>query len=197
MFRSVEGAEEDSTAAAQELRARECTERDVVFGITAGGTTPFVHGAIALAREVGALSVFFACVPFEQATDQADISIRVLTGPEVLQGSTRLKAGTATKLALNSISTLVMTQLGKVHDNRMVDVNTAGNVKLLDRGIRLVQDLAEVDRATAEQGLEAAKGNAKLAILMLRGQLSHSAAQERLERSRGHLRLALEDNETQ
>ena len=191
MFRSVEGAEDDEQAAGVELARRECGADDVVFGITAGGTTPFVHGAIRHGREAGALTVFFACVSVEQVPDDAQLSIRVLTGPEVLQGSTRLKAGTATKLVLNSITTLVMAKLGKVHDNRMVDLNTSGNVKLLDRGIRLVQDLADVDRDIAVKALHNAGGHAKLAILMLHTGLPRLAAESALEHTSGSLRQAL------
>ncbi len=191
MFRSVEGAEDDAAAGAAEMVARAVGARDVVFGITAGGTTPYVHGALQQAREVGAACVFFACVPFDQAPDQADVSIRVVTGPEALQGSTRMKAGTATKLVLNSISTLVMAKLGKVYDNRMVDVNTTGNVKLLDRGIRLVMDLGEVARAEAEQALDTSKGSVKLAVLSLRSGLNFQEASELLAACKGNLRQAM------
>ena len=90
MFRSVEGAEDDDQAGADELRARGLEAADVVFGITAGGTTPFVHGAVRYGQELGAATVFLACVPFDEAPDEADVSIRLDTGPEVLQGSTRM-----------------------------------------------------------------------------------------------------------
>jgi len=191
MFRSLEGAEDDPRAAGAELRGRECGAGDVVFGISAGGTTAYVHGALATGRELGALTIFLACVPSDQAPDRADLSIRVVTGPEVLQGSTRLKAGTATKLVLNSISTLVMAKLGKIFDNRMVDLCTAGNAKLLDRGLRLVVDLAGVDRARAREALDAASGRVKVAVLLLRRGLSPAAAEAELARRGGHLRQAL------
>lgn len=191
MFRAVEGAEDSAEDAARELAARGLGEHDVVLGITAGGTTPFVHGAIAAARAAGAASVFFACVPRDEAPDDADVSIRVVTGPEVLRGSTRLKAGTATKVVLNQISTLAMSRLGKVHDNLMVDVNTGGNVKLLDRGIRLVAELCGLERAPARAALEAAGGQVKLAVVMSRLGLDAAAARARLEEAGGHLRRAL------
>ena len=190
MFRSVEGAEDDAAAAGRELDARGFNKDDVVFAISAGGTTPFARGAIEHARGLGVATVFFACVPFDSVPDPADISIRVLTGPEVLQGSTRMKAGSATKLVLNSISTLVMAKLGKVYDNRMVDVNTAGNVKLLDRGIRLVADLASIGRADAEEALSEAGGSVKLAVVMRRCDLSPEQAANRLARAHGSLRDA-------
>jgi N-acetylmuramic acid 6-phosphate etherase len=195
MFESLEGAEDSDSEAAQELRARNLEAKDVVFGITAGGTTPFVHGALAFACEVEAGSVMLACVPFDQAPDQADVSIRLATGPEILQGSTRLKAGTATKLVLNSISTLVMVQLGKVFGNRMVDVNTSGNIKLQDRGIRLVQELCELDRTQAEECLAAAGGEVKLALLMHKLGLGREEARALIKGHAGHLRRALKQKQ--
>jgi len=195
MFRAVEGAEDSAETAAKELAARELAAGDVVFGITAGGTTPYVHGAIAAAQAAGAATVFFACVPFEDAPDAADVSIRVVTGPEVLQGSTRLKAGTATKLVLNQISTLAMTRLGKVFDNCMVDVNTAGNVKLLDRGIRLVAQLCSLERDAARAALEAADGHVKLAVCMQLLGLGAETARARLDAVGGHLRRVLEGDD--
>jgi N-acetylmuramic acid 6-phosphate etherase len=191
MFEAVEGAEDSASDGAADLTACGLTAGDVVLGITAGGTTPYVHGGLAAAREVGASTVFLACVPRSEAADSADVSIRLETGPEVLQGSTRLKAGTATKMALNTISTLVMTRLGKVYENRMVDVNTGGNAKLWDRGLRLVGELALVDHERAAEWLEAAEGSVKVAVLMARRGLSRDDALALLERCGDSLRLAL------
>ena len=191
-LRSVEGAEDDPEAAGVELAARGLCDRDVVFGIAAGGTTPFVHGAIEAARGVGAGSIFFACVPAERVPDRADLSIRVVTGPEVLAGSTRLKAGTATKLVLNAVSTLVMARLGKVHQNRMVDVNTRSNAKLVERGRDLVAELAGCDGDEAAELLEAAGGQVKLAVVMGALGLDAGQAAGRLEASGGYLDRALE-----
>jgi len=192
MFRSSEGAEDDAEEAPRELARLELVERDVVFGISAGGTTPYVQGALAYADEVGAGTVFLACVPFEQAPDAAQVSIRVPTGPEVLQGSTRLKAGTATKQVLNSVSTLVMLRLGKVWRNRMVDVDTSGNVKLLDRGLRLLEECCGLEREAARELLEAAGGQVKTAVLMQAAGLGREEATRRLEACGGHLGRALE-----
>lgn len=192
MWRAVEGAEDSSDGARAELFARGLGSNDVVFAIAAGGTTPFAHGAIAAGRERGAATIFLACVPRERARDDADVSIRVVTGPEVLAGSTRLKAGTATKLVLNTISTLAMAGLGKIHGNRMVDVNTRGNAKLWQRGITLVAELAHVDRARAEELLHAADGQVKFAIVMGVKNESRDAARARLERAHGVLRRALD-----
>ena len=191
MFQSIEGAEDDAPAGVEALRSRGLGAKDVVVGITAGGTTPFVLGALRHARELGAATIFLACVPFDQAPDDADVSIRLDTGPEVLQGSTRMKAGTATKMALNSISTLVMVGLGKVHGNRMVDVNTRANSKLRDRGLHLVADLCGIDRASAAEWLDRAEGSVKLAVVMHRKNLDLEGARTLLEEHDGFLRRAL------
>jgi len=191
---AVEGAEDDVEAARAELAARELSERDVVFGIAAGGTTPFVHAALDFARERGAGTVFLACVPFEQAPDRAAVSIRVLTGPEVLTGSTRLKAGTATKLVLNAVTTIAMARLGKVHENLMVDVNVRGNAKLAERGARIVSTLTGLAPAQAAALLERAGGRAKVAVVMHARALDRSAAEERLRACGGFLRAALADS---
>ncbi|MBK7878146.1 MAG: N-acetylmuramic acid 6-phosphate etherase [Planctomycetes bacterium] len=188
---AVEGAEDDRAAGARAMTERAIGALDVVFGIAAGGTTPFVHGALAEAKARGAATVFLACVPREQAPGEADVSIRVVTGPEVVAGSTRMKAGTATKLVLNTVSTLVMVRLGKVHKNLMVDVNTRGNAKLWQRGIGLVARIAAVDRARAEELLDAADGEVKTAIVMARHACDAGAARGRLAAARGVLRAAL------
>ena len=158
--------------------------------IAAGGSTPYVHGAVAHAKSRGAATVFLACVPTEQAADEADVSIRLLTGPEPIVGSTRMKAGTATKLALNRFSTLLMIRLGKVHGNRMVDVRALANAKLIDRGTRLVAELTGLDREAAYAALIAADGRVPIAVLMTERALSAELACELLERT-GSLRAAL------
>jgi N-acetylmuramic acid 6-phosphate etherase len=188
LLHAIEGAEDDAAAAAVELASHTLCEKDVVFGITAGGTTPYVHGALAFARQRGAATIFFACVPPEQAPDAADVSIRVLVGPEVLAGSTRLKAGTATKLVLNAVSTLVMTKLGKVHGNLMVDVQTRANQKLVDRGARIVAELTGLGYEQAKQLLFVADGEAKTAIAMHKLKCDAPAARKRLAEVRGRLR---------
>ncbi|MCC7012027.1 MAG: N-acetylmuramic acid 6-phosphate etherase [Planctomycetes bacterium] len=189
---AVEGAEDDASAAARELVARALGANDIVFGISAGGTTPFVHGAIECARERGAASVFLACVPWKQAPDRADVSIRVVTGPEVLTGSTRLKAGTATKLVLNTVTTVALAQLGKVYDNLMVDVDTSKNAKLVDRGARIVSALTGVDRDDALELLRAASGQVKVAVVMRSCGCSAERALALLSSAGGSLRATLE-----
>lgn len=191
LVRSVEGAEDARDAGAAEVGAREVGAADVVFGIAAGGTTPFVHGALDAARARGAATIFLACVSAAEAPDAADVSIRVVTGPEVLAGSTRMKAGTATKLVLNTVTTLAMTRLGKVHGNLMVDVATGGNAKLRARGTRLVAELCAVDAARAEELLRAADGRVKLAVVMGRLGLAPKAARARLAACGDDLRRAL------
>lgn len=164
--RPVEGAEDDDAAAAQIIDERRVADHDVVIGIASGGTTPFVHAALIRAKQRGAATVFIACVPADQVPDDTDVSIRVLTGPEIVTGSTRLKAGTATKMVLNMITTLSMVQLGKVHGNLMVDVDTRTNVKLVDRAIRIIGMETGLDRNDASALLQAAGGRAKVAIVM-------------------------------
>lgn len=189
---AVEGAEDDVEAARRALDSHELGPADVVFGIAAGGTTAFVHAALGHARACEAGTIFFACVPPEQAPDEADISIRVLTGPEVLTGSTRLKAGTATKLVLNTVTTLAFARLGKVHGNLMVDVETAGNAKLRDRGARLVSELCDLDHERAAALLDSAGGRVKVAVVMHVRGLERGAAEVTLERVGGVLRSVLE-----
>lgn len=191
---AVEGAEDDRQQGARDLVDRGVSALDCVLGISAGGTTPYVHGALGAARAAGAATALLASVPRSEVEDDYDVSVRLLVGPEVLQGSTRLKAGTATKLALNTLSTLVMVRLGKTYGNRMVDVDTRANVKLVDRGARLVQELGEVSRERALALLDAADGKVKVAVVMARRGLDAGAARARLERAGGYLRRALEED---
>lgn len=189
--RSIEGAEDDAAAGAAELDRRGLRAGDVVFGIAAGGTTPFVHGALRHARSLGAATVLLACVPAAQAPDEAEVSIRVLTGPEVLTGSTRLKAGLATKMVLNMVSTLAMVQLGKVWGNLMVDVNALGCAKLTDRAIRTVAAAASLSRGDAEALLKRADWHVKSAIVMQRLSIGAAEARARLEDCGGSVRRVL------
>ena len=144
LLRSSEGLEDLFDAGRDDLVSRGFNAADALVGIAAGGTTPYVHGGLSHASSIGALSIAMACVPAEQVPMPCDIDIRLLTGPELLTGSTRLKAGTATKMALNILSTGVMVRLGKVYGNRMVDVAVT-NSKLEDRALRILADLAGVD----------------------------------------------------
>ncbi|MEC4818627.1 MAG: N-acetylmuramic acid 6-phosphate etherase [Scytonema sp. PMC 1069.18] len=190
LVRSSEDLEDCAQDGEGAIAQRQVTQLDVVVGITAGGTTPFVHGAMGAARQRGALTIFMACVPTEQVTCDADIDIRLLTGPEVLAGSTRLKAGTATKLALNILSTGVMVNLGKVYGNRMVDVAVT-NHKLRDRALRIIQDLTGLNRETAGFLLERSGKRVKLALLMHRTGLEPQEGEKLLLEHQGNLRAAV------
>ena len=190
LLRSSEGLEDLFDAGRSDLEARGFGSGDALVGIAAGGTTPYVHGGLAHARSLGALAIAMACVPAEQVPMPCDIDIRLISGPEVLTGSTRLKAGTATKMALNILSTGVMVRLGKVYGNRMVDVAVT-NSKLEDRALRILSDLANVNREQGRALLAASAGSVKLALVMARRSLNSEQAAEVLERSGGNLRQAL------
>jgi N-acetylmuramic acid 6-phosphate etherase len=194
LVRSSEGLEdlrEDGEAA---IAQREVNNLDVVVGISAGGTTPYVHGALSAAKQRGAVTISISCVPTEQVKIEADVDIRLLTGAEVLAGSTRLKAGTVTKMALNIISTGVMVRLGKVYGNRMVDVAVTNN-KLHDRALRILGDLTDLSREEAQDLLESSGKKVKLALLMHWTGLDVTNAEQLLQKYQGNLRKALELNE--
>lgn len=166
LLRSSEGLEDLRDAGRADLVSRDFAPADCLVGIAAGGTTPYVLGGLEHACTIGALAIAMSCVPRDQAPMPCDIEIRLLTGPELLTGSTRLKAGTATKMALNILSTGVMVRLGKVYGNRMVDVAVT-NSKLEDRALRILRDLAGVDREAGTALLAASGGSVKLALLMV------------------------------
>ena len=190
LLRSSEGLEDIEAAGRADLEERGFCAKDCLVGIAAGGTTPYVRGGLAFAKSIGALAIAMACVPTEQAPLPCDIDIRLLTGPELLTGSTRMKAGTATKLALNTLSTAVMVKLGKVYGNRMVDV-AASNSKLVDRSLRILRDLAGVERERGLTLLEEAGGSVKLALLMAAAALSVDQAKALLQQHNQQLRPAL------
>ncbi|MCD8488582.1 MAG: N-acetylmuramic acid 6-phosphate etherase [Desertifilum sp.] len=190
LVRSSEDLEDLFEDGSEAIAHRHVTELDVVVGITAGGTTPYVHGAIQAARQRGATTVFIACVPAEQVEIDADIDIRLLVGPEVLAGSTRLKAGTVTKMALNILSTGAMVKLGKVYGNRMVDVAVT-NKKLRDRALRILGDLTELSRSECAELLERSDRNVKLALMMHWTGLEKDKAHHLLNQHQGNLREAI------
>jgi N-acetylmuramic acid 6-phosphate etherase len=190
VFRSQEGAEDSAEAGAAAVDEKDAGPDDVVFGIAAGGTTPYVHGALRRATSRGARTVFLCCVADVPNEPPVDVVIRPLTGPEVITGSTRLKAGTATKLVLNAVTTLAMVQLGKVYGNLMVDLRCS-NAKLWDRGARIVATLTGIDRAAAMTVLKAADGWVKAAIVMQRRGVSAAEANRLLTATNGSLRDVL------
>mgnify|MGYP001311846579 CR=1 FL=1 len=167
LTRSIEGAEDDPEAGAAALSARSPDERDVVVGIAASGSTPFVAGALARARAVSAATGLVTCAtPPQMMADLADVVIHVPVGPELVTGSTRLKAGTATKLVLNMLTTGALVRLGKTYGNLMVDLQ-ARNAKLHDRGERIVMEVSGVERDVARRAIDAADGSVRTAIAML------------------------------
>ena len=190
LLRSSEGLEDLFDAGREDLEARGFGPADALVAIAAGGTTPYVHGALEHARAIGALAIAMACVPADQVPMPCDIDIRLITGPELLTGSTRLKAGTATKMALNILSTGVMVRLGKVYGNRMVDVAVT-NAKLEDRALRILEDLAAVPRSEGRSLLEQSSGSVKLALLMASRELAVEEARQHLDHCGGQLRRAL------
>jgi N-acetylmuramic acid 6-phosphate etherase len=184
VFRSVEGAEDDARAGARAIRRR-ARRGDAVVGIAASGVTPFVRAALAEARRRGAITVLVTCNP-RAPRGAARIVVALRVGPEVLAGSTRLKAGTATKLTLNTLTTAAFTRLGKVHGNRMVDLQPR-SAKLRARAERLVQDLGGVGAARARTLLAEAGGSAKIAIVMARRRITASQARRALRAAGGFL----------
>ena len=190
LVRSSEDLEDRPEDGASAIAQRQVTEKDVVVGISAGGTTPFVHGALGAAKQRGATTIAMSCVPAQQVPITVDIDIRLLTGPEILAGSTRLKAGTVTKMALNILSTGVMVKLGKVYGNRMIDVSVT-NSKLHDRALRILEELTDLSREEAGFLLERSGRRVKLALLMNWTGLNAEASQRLLEQHQGDLRTAL------
>ncbi|WP_255948778.1 N-acetylmuramic acid 6-phosphate etherase [Streptomyces odontomachi] len=188
---SVEGAEDSAELAAQDLDERSLTGADVVVGISASGRTPYAVGAVRHARDRGALTIGLSCNADSPLAAAADHGIEVVVGPELISGSTRLKAGTAQKLVLNMISTITMIRLGKTYGNLMVDVR-ASNDKLRARSRRIVAQATGAPDETIENALLAADGEVKQAILMILADVDARTAADLLDRSRGRLREALE-----
>jgi len=191
MFRAKEGAEDSPEGGAADVDSKQVTSKDVVMGIAAGGTTPYVHGALRRARALGAKTLFLTCVQAVRNEPEVDVTLRPLVGPEILTGSTRLKAGTATKLVLNTITTLAMVQMGKVYENLMVDLR-ASNTKLWDRAARIVSTLTGLSRDEAMNVLKAADGHVKLAVVMHKRKLPADQAKAILDQAGGRLRKAIE-----
>jgi N-acetylmuramic acid 6-phosphate etherase len=188
VFRSVEGAEDDGEQGRRQ--GRRLRRGDVLVGISASSVTPFVRGALAAARSRRATTVLITCAPGRGLRRLADVVIVPATGPEVLTGSTRLKAGSATKAVLNAITTAAMVRLGKVYENWPVGLRQA-SAKLRDRARRIVAAAAKVRGGEARRLLEAAGGDVKLAVLMGRARVSASRARSLLASAGGHLRRAL------
>lgn len=187
---AVDGAEDDPGQAEADLDAVGLSGSDVVVGIAASGRTPYVIGGLSYARTLGAATVSLACNRQAAISAAADVAIEIVTGPEILTGSTRLKAGTAQKLVCNMLSTASMVRTGKVYRNLMVDVQPT-NAKLVDRSIRIVAAAADVDAATAREAVEEAGGNVKTAIVMLLASCGADEARQRLAMHDGRVRPAV------
>ncbi|MEU9666485.1 N-acetylmuramic acid 6-phosphate etherase [Streptomyces bobili] len=190
MVTSVEGAEDSRELARADLAALALTAEDTVVGISASGRTPYAVGAVEYARSLGALTVGLACNAGSALAAAAEHGIEVVVGPELLTGSTRLKAGTAQKLVLNMLSTITMIRLGKTYGNLMVDVR-ASNEKLRARSRRIISLATGADDKEIEEALTATGGEVKHAILVLLAGVDGPSATRLLEESGGHLRAAL------
>lgn len=187
---AIEGAEDDLSLGELELQKQQLTNRDVVIGIAASGRTPFVKGALNYAQQLGAKTISLVSNAHSIISKHADIAIEVITGPEILTGSTRLKAATAHKQILNMITTTTMIKLGKVYKNLMVDVH-ASNFKLRERAKQIVCEVTGVSYSQAESVLEQNNYQVKLAIVVLLTNTTIEEATELLAQSEGHVRRAV------
>ena len=188
--RPVEASEDDERSGASALKRRKLTARDIVAGIAASGRTPYTLGAMKYAKHIGAKVLSITCNPNSKMAAIADVSIAPVPGPEVVTGSTRMKAGTAQKLVLNMITTASMIKLGYVYSNLMIHVQMK-NEKLQERGRRIIMSATGTDHITANRTLTRARGDIKTAIVMLKMNLSPKEARRRLEQARFNLRAAL------
>ena len=188
LVRPAEGAEDDPAAGAGEMDARKVGRTDVVVGIAASGTTPYVRGALQRARALGAKTAFLSCAePAPAIVANSDVCITVRTGAEVVTGSTRMKAGTATKLVLNTLTTASLIRLGKTYGNLMVDLQ-AWSEKLVDRGERILMETAGLSREAAREAIRAADGSVKTAIVMARQGVSAEEARALIQANGGRIR---------
>lgn len=188
--KGIEGAEDVREASVKELKDLKLSNLDTVVGVAASGRTPYAMGAMEYAQSIGALSIALTCNPNSEMSKYADVAIEVDTGPEILAGSTRMKAGTAQKLVLNMISTVAMINLGKTFGNLMVDLQVT-NVKLRDRAIRIIQAATQADANVAEEALVAANNQVKVAIVMLLLQISREEAESSLNEANSRVREAI------
>lgn len=193
LIRAVEGAEDSMEMGRQDLVGLELCEFDVVVGIAASGRTPYVIGSLDYARETGAYAIGFSCNENAELIKHADLNIIPVVGPEVLSGSTRLKAGTATKMVLNMLTTGAMVRMGKTFSNLMVDVR-ATNTKLVERAIRIITEVTGCAASESRALLDRCDGEVKTAIVAYKNAVAPDEARSRLESVDGHLRRALELN---
>ena len=192
VFRAKEGVEDNYEEGARSIGRLRLGRKDVVVGVSASGMTPFVRGALTRARKAGAKIIFVTCWPGSELQNFVDLQIAPAVGPEIIAGSTRLKAGTATKLVLNMLTTIAMIKLGKTYGNLMVDVQT-GSEKLKDRARRILGVVTGVDYDAADTLLKRAKWNVKAAIIMQRADLTLPQALRRLKKAHDSVREAIGD----
>ncbi len=190
VFKSVEGAEDFPEHGAEDIQKKDVNHRDVVVGITTGGTTPYVMGALFEAKRRNAKTIFLCCNKETTPGFDVDVIIRPIVGPEVITGSTRMKAGTATKLILNMLTTTTMIKIGKVYENLMVDLR-AVNAKLADRAERIIMTVTGISREDARKLLASSFGNAKVALVMQKLGLDYAEAKKRLDAHDGFVQKVL------
>ena len=192
LVHATEASEDSASLGRKDLTAKRITKKDVVVGLAASGTTPYTIAALEYARTRGAATVSIACNRDSTIGHVADVAIDVEVGPEVLTGSSRLKAGTAQKLICNMLTTGAMTRIGYVYSNLMVNLHLT-NKKLVERGVRILETIAEVDRETALATIHKADMNLPAAIVMLKSGVGKTEALRRLRKTNGNVRLALQD----
>ena len=190
LVRSIEGAEDYLEDGKRDIMEKNVSEKDVVFGIATSGRTPYVLGVLEKSKESGAKTVFLSCNKVEGGNIDADVIISPIVGPEVVTGSTRMKAGTATKLVLNMVTTTAMIKLGKVYGNLMVDLKAVNN-KLVDRACRILETLTGIEIGAAEKLLTKANMSLKVAIVMQLGELNLEQAINKLDEVNGIVRNAV------
>lgn len=191
VFEAQEGAEDYEKNGRQALQKADISQKDVVCGLAASGRTPYVHGALKEAKDMGCSTIFVTTVPGSQITISVDVLIDIPVGPEVIMGSTRMKSATAQKMVLNMLTTGANIRRGKVFENVMVDLQLS-NKKLHERAKRIIMMLGEVDYPEAEKSLKAAGGHVKTALVMVLGEVSRKEAEKKLEENDGFIRKALQ-----
>lgn len=196
ILEAQEGLEDLTEEGKKDLINRSLTKNDIVIGIAASGRTPYVIGALNYAKSIGASTGSISCVSQSKLSEAAEIAVEVVTGPEVITGSTRLKAGTAQKMVLNMITTGAMIKLGKVYQNYMVDLNPT-NKKLVTRAKNMIQNITGVNDERASELFEEANGHVKTAIVMELGEVTADRARELLDSSEGHVSQAIKDTTTE
>ncbi|TFB13564.1 N-acetylmuramic acid 6-phosphate etherase [Candidatus Marinimicrobia bacterium MT.SAG.4] len=191
LVRSIEGAEDYPDNGKKDIMEKNVTDKDVVFGIATSGRTPYVLGALEKSKELGAKTIFLSCNKVDETGIYADLIITPIVGPEVVTGSTRMKAGTATKLVLNMVTTTAMIKLGKVYGNLMVDLKAVNN-KLVDRACRILNTVTGIELDAAKKLLTEAENNLKVAIVMQLGELDREKAISKLDEVNGVVRNAVD-----